>query len=537
MVSCNLVYLKEAKTKAEGRRHPSPALPLLERADDLAGIRSARSHPALDATAWFRRDLIERHKLRFDPRVFPTFEDGHFANRFLLLNPDTEVAFLKNAVYRYRKRADGTSILDRAKQNPAWCLDALRYGYIDLLYQAQRIAGAVPYFIQRTVLYDILFRFDYLVDHPERVPVRGPAEWKEFFDLLKRIFAAIDQTTINIFDLAHWTEMHKVGLLGLMKNARRPITKVYVRQYDQPKGIMQFSYFSAEAHIKAIACINDEMVPMQFVSRRRSKFLDRDYVFEHFFWISLGPHDYVRVRLDGETCDLMCEAQHLGAMATFRELRRALEPQSIVPHRIPPKTISYLRRLAATPRAKSKYDACWLFLDRPSKADDNAEHLYRYLHSHGLTGKMFFVLKPDSPDWHRLKSEGFQLIPFASEEHQIALIQAKFVVSSQPDEFNRWPDRWLDSDMCRYRLIFLQHGVSKDDISRWLNTKPISRMLATTRAEYESIVDPQSDYRLSAKEVVLTGMPRHDRLWSMPKTRDDASRDAHVAQVSLGQKI
>ena len=131
---------------------------------------------------------------------------------------------------------------------------------------------------------------------------------------------------------------------------------------------------------------------------------------------------------------------------------------------------------------------------------------------------MFFVLKRDSPDWQRLKSEGFQLIPFASEEHQIALINAKFVVSSQPDEFNQWPERWLDSEMCRYRLIFLQHGVIKDDISRWLNTKPISRMITSTRAEYESIVDPQSDYRLSDKEVVLTGMPRHDRLWSMPKT-------------------
>ena len=72
--------------------------------------------------------------------------------------------------------------------------------------------------------------------------------------------------------------------------------------------------------------------------------------------------------------------------------------------------------------------------------------------------------------------------------------------------------------MCRYRLIFVQHGVIKDDISRWLNTKPISLMLTSTRAEYESIVDPQSDYRMSDKEVVLTGLPRHDRLWSMPKT-------------------
>ena len=54
--------------------------------------------------------------------------------------------------------------------------------------------------------------------------------------LLKQIFAAIDRTTINTFDLAHCTEMHKVGLLGLMKNARRPITKVYLRQHDEPQG-------------------------------------------------------------------------------------------------------------------------------------------------------------------------------------------------------------------------------------------------------------------------------------------------------------
>ena len=205
-------------------------------------------------------------------------------------------------------------------------------------------------------------------------------------------------------------------------------------------------------------------------------------------------------------------------MATFKELQRALESKSTAADSAPPKTIAYLRRIATTPEARTKYDACWLFVDRPSKADDNAEHLYRYLLKQDLTGKMFFVLKRDSPDWQRLKSEGFQLIPLGSEEHRIALINAKFVVSSQLDEFNQWPERWRDSDMCRYRLIFVEHGVIKDDISRWLNTKPISLMLTTTRAEYDSIVDPQSDYRMSEKEVVLTGLPRHDRLWSMPKT-------------------
>ena len=43
-------------------------------------------------------------------------------------------------------------------------------------------------------------------------------------------------------------------------------------------------------------------------------------------------------------------------------------------------------------------------------------------------------------------------------------------------------------------------------------------MITATRAEHDSIVDPQSNYILSSKEVVLTGFPRHDRLLSLPRS-------------------
>lgn len=516
MVCCNLVYFKEASWI--GTKEKAHWLSYRFRNDlTVLAASDLEDHIAIGTnTAWFRRDLIERHKLRYDPRVVPTFEDGHFANRFLLLNPGTKVAFVKGAIYCYRKRADGTSTLDKAKQSPAWCLDALRHGYLDLLNQARRIAGFVPKFIQRTVLYDVLFRFHRLVDHPERVPLTSPAQWKEFFALLKRIFAAIDQTTIETFDLGPWTEMHRVGLLGLMKNARPATTKIHLRQYDEHKGLMRFSYFSASPEIEVVARVNGENVPLRYVSRQRSTFLDRDYVFEHFFWVALGAQDHLSTTLNGEPCDLMCEANPLGVAATFRVLRRALDSQYIAAHSL---RIALLRRFASTRKAKAKYDACWLFSDRPSKADDNAEHLYRYLLKQGLTAKMFFVLKRDSPDWQRLKSDGFQLIPLGSLHHRIALINAKFVVSSQLDEVKQWPGGWRDADMCRYRLAFIEHGVIKDDISRWLNTKPIALMLTSTQAEHDSIVDPQSNYRMSEKEITLTGLPRHDRLWSMPKTR------------------
>ena len=206
-----------------------------------------------------------------------------------MLNPNTDVAFLKAPTYYYRKRSDGTSTLDSAKLSRGWFLDSLRYGSLDLLRQAQEIAGKVPRFIQRTVLYDVLWRFYHLVDHPERAACLTNEEREEFFGLLEHIFAKIDCATINTYNLVNYDERHKVGLLGLMKKARRPVTSVYVRQYDSAKGLMQFSYYSADPHIKAEARVNDRAAPLFYVSRCRSRILDRTYFFEHFFWVPLGP--------------------------------------------------------------------------------------------------------------------------------------------------------------------------------------------------------------------------------------------------------
>ena len=102
MISCKMVMFREGKGEKEDTHPlryrftaPRTVLP----ASDL------ENHMQLSAAAcWLRRELIEANGLRFDPRVFPSFEDGHFLNRLLLLNPRTEVAFIKGAVYFYRKR-------------------------------------------------------------------------------------------------------------------------------------------------------------------------------------------------------------------------------------------------------------------------------------------------------------------------------------------------------------------------------------------------------------------------------------------------
>ncbi|WP_440588459.1 hypothetical protein, partial [Campylobacter jejuni] len=58
----------------------------------------------------------------------------------------------------------------------------------------------------------------------------------------------------------------------------------------------------------------------------------------------------------------------------------------------------------------------WLLMDRDYEADDNAEHLYRYIMQNHPKQKIVFALRRDSKDWDRLKIEGFNLIEFESSE-------------------------------------------------------------------------------------------------------------------------
>jgi hypothetical protein len=59
-----------------------------------------------------------------------------------------------------------------------------------------------------------------------------------------------------------------------------------------------------------------------------------------------------------------------------------------------------------------RFRQVWLFMDRDTQADDNAEHLYRYVIGRHPGVNCHFVLRRSSPDWNRLKEEGLPPAPF-----------------------------------------------------------------------------------------------------------------------------
>jgi len=155
----------------------------------------------------------------------------------------------------------------------------------------------------------------------------------------------------------------------------------------------------------------------------------------------------------------------------------------------------------------------WVLMDRDVNANDNAEHLFRYLRKRRRDINAWFVVEKNSPDWNRLRAEGYKrLIPYGSTLWKALCLNARYIVSSHADAYVYTPFVLSNGLRPNWKFVFLQHGVTQNNISRWLNGKKIAGMVTSTVDEFASIVGDHSPYRLSAKEVSLTGMPRHDVL-------------------------
>jgi hypothetical protein len=124
----------------------------------------------------------------------------------------------------------------------------------------------------------------------------------------------------------------------------------------------------------------------------------------------------------------------------------------------------------------------------------------------------WFVLSRSSSDWNRLARDGFRLIPYGSREYYLALLNCVQLISSQVDHYVSEPFSGRKLGTPKWRFTFLQHGVTKDDLSRWVNRKPIDLFLTVTPDEQELIVGDRNEYAMTTLESVMTGFPRHDRL-------------------------
>lgn len=164
----------------------------------------------------------------------------------------------------------------------------------------------------------------------------------------------------------------------------------------------------------------------------------------------------------------------------------------------------------------------WLVSDKADRADDNGEAFFTYLQQ--IKDKKmtpYFLIEKHSADYQRLKTIG-KVIPYMSRKHKLIYLIADYTISAYShDEINnpffRYSEAYRDLLVpCKY--VFLQHGIIKDDLSVGLNRyhKNIKMFVCSTVPEYQSVIETKT-YGYSPKDVVLTGLPRYDRLYHNEK--------------------
>ncbi len=519
-------------------------------------------------SAFYRLDRIREHGLAFPTDVRPNFEDAYFTALYLGLRAAPTLAVVREARYLYRRRDDGSSLIQSSWRNPAKYTDLPRSGYLRLAKRLAEEHGSLPVWAQTLVLYDLLFYFR------EDVRTYGETGWltpdiaNDFLGAVRDIMAFVDDETIDAFELVPTPRQTKLALiLGIKRSLR--FGDVSLSRLDPQAELVRVAYYFAGPRPAEEFRVRGKVTAPRHAKDRAVVFFGQTVMFERVVW--LPANGTLRVALDGRPVPLTlgrkAEPMYTARPARYWPALAAVSPPgakaapakpklparpstpralagSLVrtgrgaahdgaarvragvheaglwfsPARRQQRADRRLRRLAASRRVRDQFQDAWLFMDRDVHAGDNAEHLYRWVTSHHPEVNAWFVLSEESPDWSRLAAEGFRMVAHGSKKHQLLAAHATRLISSHLDWYVLEPFQRKTFPTQDLRLVWLQHGVTQNDLSRWINGKPIALMCAATEREFQSLVADGTPYNYTTREVKLTGFPRYDRLGTLAGT-------------------
>ena len=131
----------------------------------------------------------------------------------------------------------------------------------------------------------------------------------------------------------------------------------------------------------------------------------------------------------------------------------------------------------------------WLFMDRPTSAEDNARALFEYAVKQDEDIEKYFIVDKKSKDYKDLKKLSKHVVKYRSIKHKLLYLFSEKIISSHVDAF--WLNPYFDSNrrlfsgLSTIEACFLQHGVTKDDISFWIRKYFNNLFLFVTTSDYE----------------------------------------------------
>lgn len=503
VISCNIIPFHE-KTKQLTDNHPLNFK--FSEGDKIVDLVEQPQYIQLSvATAFIKNELFRDSGFTFDGKVKPGFEDAHLLNRLLLYCGNYKIACLQSAVYFYRKRAMGDSLLTTAWMRAERYREQIFYGNLNLLQYAKQYCNAIPKFIQLIIIYELSWFMSKMLKG--EIPYKFAAtEFEECFSLIRLVFKYIETDAILFNKLPFISFQLRLAMLYAFKQAEFPQSPFFLTEISPEQDAACFAHYSLNEEKCELYCAGTAINPLA-VKTVHKKFQGLPLFVEQYLWAPLENGQEYDLRVNSQPMEMLAGG---GCFSQFGKDELLKSHYVDIGHL--PEALRAQRNRALAPESAATYAGCWLFMDRVHKADDNAEHLYRWMVKNvEPRPPIYFVLDRKSADWERLEREGFKLIAYKSEQHVAALWNAEWLISSHADLAVRDPLGIRDAvGEPKYKFAFLQHGVIKDDLSAWLNTVRMDLFVVNTQTEYESIVGGQ--YKFTRQEVVLTGMPRHDEL-------------------------
>jgi glycosyltransferase involved in cell wall biosynthesis len=511
MVAANLVFLDDTTGEV------SDSHPLRYRFRGKARLRDLDAHPAYffasAPVAFFRRDLIEAAGLRFDPEIRPNFEDGHFTARYLLDLDHPLVGFVPGARYRYRKRGDASSTLGRSKSGPDRYTRVLRHGYLDLLRRAAADDRPVPQWLQNLVLYEL----SWILSVQHQAAGLSEEVVDEFEDLMAQILGHLDPAVIEGTPVARVKRLYRQILLHSFRPEPWVQDHALLARLDEAQDLVQVIYRYTKRAPTEVVLSDGVAVRPAHAKVRDHQVFGRTVMFERILWAPAGAP--LRIQLDGRDVALLLEppsrtAYTLNPPAIRRRLGHVGPREKPTVADEPPERPGLVERLARSRWARSRYGAAWLLMDRLFDADDNGQRLFEYLRRDRPEIPAWFTVQRGTPAWRTLRRRHRgRVVAHGSLRWKLIALNAEHLLSSHADLPVIAPRELEElSVRPRWRFTFLQHGVIKDDLSTWLNVKPIDLFVTSTRAEQASVADDHTGYVFTTREAILTGLPRFDRL-------------------------
>lgn len=503
-------------------------------------------------------------------------EDSLFINQIILQK--RRYGAMASVSYLYRKRENESSAIDTCQQRVEFYDMTLVHFHDNLLQYARELFGEIPFYVQSVIMYD----FQWRIKRPIPQGVLTPEEEGRYIAHVKEIIKNIDSFIImgqrNIWaehkvyalNLKYDCDIRKnlvqrknelyygdLRVFAIKNNSLMKIDELYVKD-----GMLHLEGFINTFLLQDSYAIyfednrdnRYEITDICDYTKLGKKCLEGDYYSVRYFKLDIPVTDnglkikakfvfqnYFPRNIDinfTENCNLnrRCENAYFHTddyLVMYTDEMLCLRRYSLKSHLALERNLTMeiwkekskkiaLYRLMYYFLSLFVRKEIWIISDRPNKAGDNGEAFFKYMQTVNDSDiQTYFVLEKDSEDYKKLKKVGKVLV-YDSIKYKLWMLLSSHVISSQASDYTINPfgeRKKFIVDLYHFKFTFLQHGITKDDLSDWLNkaTKKIDCFVTSGKPEYNSLLE--GEYYYGKNIIRLTGMPRHDVLLKMRDNR------------------